>query len=106
MPNVDFESLFSLGSEDKPVGYRTKDVKIIITVPQKEKVIFKGWDMSRRDGVRREIPVGTVFKVMYVTKDGKFLGCKNPDYTLSDIVFYNTEVEYAMVPVELVGMEV
>ncbi|APD20356.1 hypothetical protein AM24_166 [Acinetobacter phage AM24] len=106
MPSVDFESLFSLSSEDRPVGYRTKDVKIIISVPQKEKVIFKGWDMSRRDGVWRKIPVGTVFKVMHVTKDGKFLGCTNPDYTLSDIVFYNTEVEYAMIPVELVGMEV
>ena len=52
MPNVDFESLFSLSSEDRPVGYQPKDVKIIISVPQKEKVIFKGWDMSMRDGVR------------------------------------------------------
>lgn len=106
MPNVDFESLFSLSSEDRPVGYRTKDVKIIISVPQKEKVIFKGWDMSMRDGVRREIPVGTVFKVMYVTEDGKFIRCTNPDYTNSDIVFYHTEVEYTKIPMELKGMEV
>lgn len=106
MPNVDFESLFSINSEDKPVGYLLKDVKIIITAPQQEKVIFKGWDMSRRDGVRREIPVGTVFKVIDVTKNGRFIKGTNPDYTLSDIVFYNTEVEYAMIPVELVGMEV
>lgn len=106
MPNVDFESLFSLSSEDRLVGYQPKDVKIIISVPQKDKVIFKGWDMSRRDGVRREIPVGTVFKVIDVTKNGRFIKGTNPDYTLSDIVFYNTEVEYAMIPVELVGMEV
>lgn len=106
MPNVDFESLFSLSSDDRPVGYLPKDVKIIITAPQQEKVIFKGWDMSMRDGVRREIPVGTVFKVIHVTKDGRFIKGTNPDYTLSDIVFHNTEVEYARIPVELVGMEI
>ena len=104
MPNVDFESLFSLSSEDRPVGYHP--VKIIITAPQKEKVIFKGWDMSMRDGVRREIPVGAVFKVVLITKDGRFIKGTNPDYTLCDIVFYHTEVEYARIPVELVGMEV
>lgn len=106
MPNVDFESLFSLNPDDRPVGYRPKDVKIIISAPQVEKVIFKGWDMSRRDGVWRKIPVGTVFKVIDVTKNGRFIKGTNPDYTNSDIVFYNTEVEYAMVPVELVEMEV
>lgn len=106
MPNVDFESLFSVSSEDRPIGYRPKDVKIIITAPQKEKVVFKGWDMSMRDGVRREIPVGAVFKVVLVTKDGRFIKGTNPDYTLSDIVFHHTEVEYARIPVELVEMEV
>lgn len=106
MPNVDFESLFSLSSEDRPVGYLPKDVKIIITAPQKEKVIFKGWDMSMRDGVWRKIPVGTVFKVIKITKDGRFIKGTNPDYTLSDIVFHHTEVEYVGIPIELVGMEV
>lgn len=106
MPNVDFESLFSLNPDDRPLSYLPKDVKIIITAPQQEKVIFKGWDMSRRDGVWRKIPVGTVFKVIDVTKNGRFIRGTNPDYTNSDIVFYNTEVEYAMVPVELVEMEV
>lgn len=106
MPNVDFESLFSLNSEYRPVGYQPKDVKISISVPQVEKVIFKGWDMSRRVGVWRKIHVGAVFKVIHVTKDGKFITGTNPDYTLSDIVFYNTEVEYTKIPMELKGMEV
>lgn len=106
MPNVDFESLFSVNSEGRPIGYHPKNVKIIISAPQQEKVIFKGWDMSMRNGVRRDIPVGTVFKVLRITKDGRFIKGTNPDYTLSDIVFHDTEVEYARIPVELVGMEI
>lgn len=105
----DFGSLFEdegYGEgEDKPVGFRARDVKVSLSIPQKEKVIFKGWDMSLRDGVWRTIPEGTVFKVVHVTKDGKFIKGFNPDYTLSDIVFHSTEVEYAKTPVEVKGMD-
>lgn len=96
----------SVTRASEPEKRSPKDWKLVLSVPQKEKVIFKGWDMSMRDGVWRKIPVGTVFKVMHVTKDGKFIKCTNPDYTNSDIVFHHTEVEYTKIPVEIRGMEV
>lgn len=96
----------SVTRASEPEKRSPKDWKLVLSVPQKEKVTFKGWDMSMRDGVWRKIPVGAVFKVIHVTKDGKFIKCTNPDYTNSDIVFHDTEVEYTKIPMELKGMEV
>lgn len=104
----DFGSLFEDEgySKDKPVGFSARDVKVTLSIPQTEKVTFKGWDMSLRDGVWRKIPLGTVFKVVNVSEDGKFIIGYNPDYTMITTVFHSTEVEYTKIPVELKGMEV
>lgn len=100
------EKSYSVGSwfdeeVGTPVGFRPKQMKVSIEIPQKDKIIFKGWDMSLRDGVYRKIPIGTVFKVVHVTRDGKFIRGTNPDHTLSDIVFHSNEVEYTRVLVEV-----
>ena len=105
--SYDVDSLERIFEEEygKSVGYRPKELTLIISLPQRDKVIFKGWDMCLRDGVWRDIPEGTVFKVVHVTKDGKFIKGFNPNFTLSDIVFHSTEVEFAKVPVECKGMD-
>lgn len=89
----------------KSTGYKPKELTLIVSLPQKDKVIFKGWDKSMRNEVLRDMPVGTVLKVVAVSENGYYIRGFNPNYSMCDIVFHSTEVEFAKVPVECKGMD-
>lgn len=100
----DISSLFD-DEVGTPVGFRQKQMKVSIEIPQREKVVFKGWDMGLRRQIMRDIPLGAVFKVVAVSQDGHYIRGVNINYSLRDIVFHKTEVEFTRVPVELHGVD-